>query len=245
MWNTENFNEFVEWVQTNHPDKVDLVNDWMDRAEVVPCDINENTGKDYHLVNSVRNSITNRLIETGTEAGSFTLNFVNDASEIITCEVDEGSYLCAQYRHQDHDNIDGRFIDSKSLLESLELRDDDVFFLDAHGGPDGYDLINDNPLTHELNIIRDAGIKPTIFIHDFGIETDKNPDDGNYWHHPSLPKVYEYRFDFDATVYDGWKLDWDFIRDEIEEIYGDDYVIEYPPFEDDDVVVGWIKISAR
>ena len=41
-------------------------------------------------------------------------------------------------------------------------------------------MFNDNPLTHELHTIRDYGVKPTIFIHDFGIETDKKPEEGNY-----------------------------------------------------------------
>ena len=61
-------------------------------------------------------------------------------------------------------------------------------------------------------------------------------------HHEALDKVYEYRFDFDP-VPNGWKLDWNFIKDDIEEIYGKNYKIEYPPFQNDDVVVGWIKIS--
>ena len=76
-------------------------------------------------------------------------------------------------------------------------------------------MFNDNPLTHELHTIRDVRVKPTIFIHDFGIETDKKPEEGNYWHHESLDKVYEYRFDF-GPVPNGWKLDWDFIKDDIE-----------------------------
>jgi len=240
MWTTNNNNELLEWVKQNHSDKEQVILDWFDGG-VTPCEKNEGTGTDIHLIDSIRESIQDRLIETGTEAGSFIMNFVNDDNEILTCEIDEGSYLCAKYRHQQYNNIQSYCTDSKSFLESLELRDSDVFFLDAHGG--GYDLFNDNPLTHELHIIRDTGIKPTIFIHDFGIETDKNPNDGNYWHHETLDKVYEYRFDF--CTESGWKLDWNFIKNDIESIYGKDYVIEYPPFQNDDVVVGWIKISPK
>ena len=241
MWTQTNNTELHEWVKQNHSDKEEQLLDWF-KGGVTPCEPNEGTGCDSYLINSIKESITDRLIETGTEAGSFTLNFVDTADEILTCEIDVGSYLCAKYRHRDIPNIQGYLQDSKSFLESLTLKDSDVFFLDAHGG--GYDPNTENPLTHELHIIRDAGIKPTIFIHDFGIETDKNPDDGNYWHHEALDKVYEYRFDFDP-VPGGWKLDWDFIKDDIESIYGQDYIIEYPPFQTDGVVVGWIKISPK
>ena len=60
----------------------------------------------------------------------------------------------------------------------------------------------------------------------------------------ALDKVYEYRFDFDP-VPGGWKLDWDFIKDDIESIYGQDYIIEYPPFQTDGVVVGWLKYHQK
>ena len=230
--------KFKEWISQYHPNDLSEIDEWS--KSIQPCEPNEATGKDIHLVQSIKDSITDRFIETGTEAGSFTLNFIDTAKEILTCEIDKYSYLCAKYRHQGIPFIKGYHQDSKSFLESIELKDSDVFFLDAHGG--GYDMFNDNPLTHELHTIRDAGVKPTIFIHDFGIETDKKPEEGNYWHHESLDKVYEYRFDFDP-VPNGWKLDWDFIKDDIEAIYGKNYKIEYPPFQDENVVVGWIKIS--
>ena len=230
--------DFKEWIMKHYPHKKEDVDGWSEHIR--PCEPNEGTGTDIHLIQSIKDSITDRFIETGTEAGSFTLNFVDTAKEIITCELDEINYLCAKYRHEDIPNIQGYKADSRTFLDSFNLRDSDVFFLDAHGG--GYDLFNDNPLTHELQAIKRAGITPTIFIHDFGIETDKTPNDGNYWHHEALDKVYEYRFDFDP-VPNGWKLDWNFIKDDIEEIYGKNYKIEYPPFQNDDVVVGWIKIS--
>lgn len=241
MWTDIENTKLRNWVSLNYPEKESMIDKWIRESNATPCEPNQGTGADLHLVNSIKNSIQNRLIETGTEAGSFIMNFIEDASEILTCEVDEGSYLCAKYRHQNYSNISSKLMDSKSFLESIELRSDDVFFLDAHGG--GYDPFTENPLTHELNIIRDSGIKPTIFIHDFGIETDKNPNEGRYWHHESLEKVYEYRFDFDTE--NGWKLDWDFIKYNIESIYGEEYVLEYPPFQDNQVVVGWIKISPK
>ncbi len=204
----------------------------------------QGTGMDTQLVDSIKESLIDgkRLIETGTEFGSFILNFVDDIDDIQTCEVDRDSYITAKYRLKDT-HIKFHLKKSEDLLRELELKDSDIFFLDAHGG--GYDLFNDNPLTNELKEIENQKIKPTIYIHDFGIESDS--DDENEWcfEHEALDKKYRYRFDFHTIS--GWKLDWDFIKDNIEAIYGKDgYELSYPTFNEPRIhPVGWIKIYKK
>jgi len=238
MYNKE---AFLKWVHETHPTKIDLIKDWFN-LDIVIEDLGGGTAMDSFLVNNIKSELAgvNRFIETGTEAGSFILNFVEDSPELLTCEVNEGSYLCSKYRHQTYPQIKGFLKDSKSFLESIELKDNDVLFLDAHGG--GYDEFNDNPLTHELVEIKKQGVKPIIYIHDFGIEVENPVENGKYWTHPCLDKIYEYRFDF-STTESGWKLDWNFIKNNIYEIYGNNYIIEYPPFQNYGVNVGWIKIK--
>ena len=63
--------------------------------------------------------------------------------------------------------------------------------------------------------------------------------------HEALDKKYRYRFDFHTVT--GWKLDWDFIKDNIEAIYGKDgYEVSYPTFNEPTLhPVGWIKITKK
>ena len=83
--------DFKEWIMKHYPHKKEDVDGWSEH--IGPCEPNEGTGTDIHLIQSIKDSITDRFIETGTEAGSFTLNFVDTAKEIITCELDEINYL--------------------------------------------------------------------------------------------------------------------------------------------------------
>tara|TARA_B100000212_G_C27321189_1_gene510227 strand:- start:132 stop:860 length:729 start_codon:yes stop_codon:yes gene_type:complete len=238
--------EFFKWLDTHYTnaEHIRMVKEKFDNNSERFLDIEQSTAMDTELVNSIKESLVDgkRLIETGTEFGSFILNFINDIDDIETCEVDEEYYTIAKYRLKDT-HINYHLKQSEELLRGLKLKDTDVFFLDAHGG--GYDEFNDNPLTNELKEIKNQNIKPVIYIHDFGIEMETINNNDWYFEHESLDKKYRYRFDF--SVHSGWKLDWDFIKDNIESIYGKDgYLITYPTFNEPTIhPVGWIKITKK
>lgn len=238
--------EFFEWLETHYTDEetIRLTKEKFEQHSERFLDIEQSTAMDTQLVNSIRESLINgeRLIETGTEFGSFILNFVDDIDDIQTCEVDREFYITAKYRLKDT-HIKYHLKKSEDLLKELELKDSDVFFLDAHGG--GYDEFTDNPLTNELKEIERQKIKPTIYIHDFGIEMDSDDETEFSFEHEALDKKYRYRFDFHTVT--GWKLDWDFIKDNIEAIYGKDgYEVSYPTFNEPTLhPVGWIKITKK
>ena len=98
---------------------------------------------------------------------------------------------------------------------------------------------------NELREIANQNAKPIIYIHDFGIELEDGVTDVWYFEHEALDKKYWYRFDFDIN--NGWKLDLDFIKDDIEKIYGEDgYNITYPNINAPTKhPVGWVKISQK
>jgi hypothetical protein len=80
------------------------------------------------------------------------------------------------------------------------LGDNYLFFCDSHWGPN-------NPLLEELKIIKAAGHKPHIIIHDFKVPG-----------HPELG----------YDTYNGQDYEFDWIKAGIEEIYGTDgYGIKY------------------
>jgi hypothetical protein len=87
--------------------------------------------------------------------------------------------------------------------ELLEENDNSIFFfLDAHWEKYW-------PLLDELKIIKKKNIKPVIAIHDFYVP-DEN---GNA------------KFGFDS--YNGQNLNFEYIKSDIEEIYGKNYEIRY------------------
>jgi hypothetical protein len=245
-----NKEHFFKWLDDSYTD-TNLINEvknkYNQNEEYISIPTSS-TGKDTELLNSVRKDLmlghSSRFIETGTEFGGFILQFTDiKGLGLLTCELDEPSFIISKYRFQNFD-IKSYLKMSKPFLEGLQLKDSDVFFLDAHGG--GYDEINDNPLTHELIEIENQKIKPIIYIHDFGIEYKETdpPITSHLWEHENLEKKYWYRFDFTGS---GWKLDWDFIKDNIERIYGKDgYDITYPSFDEPEKhPVGWVKISSK
>jgi len=252
-----NREDFFIWLDTNYTDTdfTDRIKSKFDEHKDRFLNPNSVTAMDTDLLNSIRESLmgdAKRFIETGTEFGSFLLEFSDllgqgHIEDVITCEVDEEYYAIAKYRFSINDDYNGKVKNhlkpSKELLEGLELRDTDVFFLDAHGG--GYDNFTDNPLTHELREIANQKVKPTIYIHDFGIELEDGVTDVWCFEHEALDKKYWYRFDFDINT--GWKLDLDFIINDIEQIYGKgSYEITYPAINEPvKHPVGWVKISQK
>lgn len=86
--------------------------------------------------------------------------------------------------------------DSREQLRYILCNEEDapfLLYLDAHWGADW-------PLLGELSAIADAGIKPVIVIHDFEVPgTDLGFDE-----------------------YGGQRLNWEYVREAVERIYGAD-----------------------
>ena len=56
--------KFKDWISQYHPNDLSEIDEWS--KSIQPCEPNEVTGKDIHLVQSIKDSITDRFIEMGT-----------------------------------------------------------------------------------------------------------------------------------------------------------------------------------
>ena len=85
-----NKEKFFEWLEINYSDRktISIVKNKFEQHSARFLNVLESTAKDTELVNSIKESLidSTRLIETGTEFGSFILNFVNDVDDIQTKE---------------------------------------------------------------------------------------------------------------------------------------------------------------
>lgn len=142
------------------------------------------------------------VIETGTYLGSTTKWLSQWTDTVHTIELNPENYNKAVRNLKENRNVEVWHGNSSELLkEILALHKDEplFIFLDAHW--------NDfNPLLDELKVIADNKLKPIIAIHDFKVPG-----------HPELG--------FDS--YNGQDYDWDWIKDSVKEIYGEDFTVEY------------------
>jgi hypothetical protein len=146
----------------------------------------------------------NTVIETGTYHGTTTKWFSDNFDTVHTVEVKPEHYEIAFEKIGSIPNIKMNLKDSpvflEEVLESIE-EDKTIIFLDAHWYT--------NPVLDELDAIKKSGKKPILAIHDFMV-----PD------HPE--------FGYDVYPDQGITYDWDWIKERIESIYGEDqYTKEY------------------
>lgn len=144
------------------------------------------------------------IIETGTYLGSTTEHFAQWVPEVHTIEIKQHHFDQAAKKLAGVRNVNMHLGNSADclpgIIESLRANAKVFIFLDAHW--EDY-----NPLLDELDIIKDAGIRPIIAIHDFKV--------------PDRPE-----FGFDS--YNGQDYDWDWISEKIEMIYGEQgYTVFY------------------
>ncbi len=147
----------------------------------------------------------NTFIETGTDKGESVRVLSNFFDKIYTCEIEE-----ERWKYYDDilqkENVN---IMKGSSIECLpkffeEIGHGNFFlYLDAHW--------NGNwPILDELRLVADWGYKPVIIIHDFENELGFGFD--------------RYRKDGDSVEY---LLNFDYVKDSIEKIYGkDEYIFE-------------------
>lgn len=210
------------------------------------CIIKENysggTLTDEGLKNVLMNDIivSGHFVETGTNLGYLVKELSRYSKLTQSCEISIWNHCMSLYNTRDIKNLELYHLDSEDFLRKINITNESVLFLDAHGG--NYDDWNDNPLTKELNVIKEKNVHPIIYIHDFAVEANEN--DIDVFTDETLDKSYKYPFDFNPE--NGWKLDWDFISKQIEEIYNGSYTLSYPyDYPSRWKESGWIRIEKK
>lgn len=138
------------------------------------------------------------IIETGTYRGSTTIQLAKMVDRVVSIEVKKENYLIAKSKTKSVPGISLCLGNSAEELPNIlkydEIRNKNLFlFLDAHW--ESY-----NPLIDELKTIAVSGLKPKLIaIHDF--------------------KVPGTDFGFDS--YAGQDYDFDWIKNELNAIYGE------------------------
>lgn len=148
----------------------------------------------------------NWVIETGTYLGGTTKRLASMCEMVSTTEINDGFYLRAKNYLRDIENVTMFYGDSVAVLPQIlkvTLDKNILFFLDDHWE-------KNLPLLAELEIINEFRGKHgniLIAIHDFKV--------------PGRP-------DLGFDTYGNVSLEWEYIKDGIEKIYGKDgYNIEY------------------
>lgn len=143
-----------------------------------------------------------RIIETGTYLGWSTKKLCELDLKVDTIEIDETFHEKAK-SNLISDNLTLHLGDSVEILNKIlsEGEENVLIFIDSHW----YDL----PILKELQVVEEKKIKPTIIIHDFFVP-DEN---GNA------------KFGFD--IYDGIVLNFEYIKEKLNKIYGDNFEYYY------------------
>jgi predicted O-methyltransferase YrrM len=165
-----------------------------------------------------------KIIETGTYYGWSTMKLAEFGIDVTTIEYSEENYNIAinNFSKTNFSNIKGLLGNSPEVLREILTNEDNdvILFLDAHW----YDYW---PIHDELRVCIDKKIKPVIIIHDFFVP-DEN---GN-------PK-----FGFDK--YGEQKLDLEYIKVFLDEIYGENNYDYHYNNESDNVGQGLIYIYRK
>jgi predicted O-methyltransferase YrrM len=146
----------------------------------------------------------NTFFETGTYHGLSARIASVHFKNIVTVENNEEYYRIASVNLNGLNNCTLHLGNSPEIMSKcLKSGDSSIFFfLDAHW----YDYW---PILDELNVIKEKNLKPVIAIHDFFV-----PDSNS-----------NAKFGYDS--YQGIALNFDYIKDSIENIYGNQYEIRY------------------
>jgi hypothetical protein len=150
---------------------------------------------------------TNLFIETGTNDGDSLKILSQHFYALYSCELFENSYNIAKENIKNLNNVKIYNISSsifmENICEELKGRNDIIFFLDAHWGPN-------SPLLTELDIIFKYELTCPIIIHDFFV-----PDENN-----------NAKFGYDEP--NGVKLDINYVKNHMDKIFDNSYDVYYP-----------------
>lgn len=144
-----------------------------------------------------------KFIETGTFEGGSVLRVSSFFEEVISIEANTANYNKSIENTKHLQNVKLYHGNSPEILDKiLKEKDDKIFFfLDAHWH-------HYWPLLDELSIIKNKCIKPVIAIHDFYVPNENGSA----------------KFHYDS--YNGQKLNWEYIKNKIADIYGVDGFIK-------------------
>ncbi len=172
------------------------------------------------------------FIETGTNDGDSVTLLAEFFQKLYSVEIKPEIYEAALLNTWRYTNIklfNGNSVDVlDELCGSIKEKNEIIFFLDAHW----YDYW---PILDELAVIKKHNIIAPVIIHDFFVPNE----DGT-------PK-----FNFDE--YNGIKLDFPYIKQKVDELYGEsNYDIHYPtPFNEKGEIIqksegsGYIIITPK
>ncbi len=138
----------------------------------------------------------NLVIETGTYLGATANKLSEMATKVITIEINPEYYSRAKRLLSSKSNVTLYHEDTLNIFQNIiaeSASPNTLFYLDDHWR-------ERNPLLEELSIIAKSEIKPVLAIHDFKVPN-----------HPELG--------FDS--YGGQDYDWNWIKNSIDAIYGE------------------------
>lgn len=140
------------------------------------------------------------IVETGTYMGWSTGILAQVCQNVISIEINEEWHRKAKELNKQHNNIRFHLGSSQAVLQEVisSNASNFLFFLDAHWGEYW-------PLLDELTVISRKKIKPVIIIHDFFV--------------PRTDDTSKSKFGYDK--YDDRVLDYDYVRQHMDKIYGD------------------------
>lgn len=166
---------------------------------------------DVHLEEEMKKIINafgvELVIETGTYKGASTNWFAKNVDKVCTCELNAKyfnealSYLTAE----GHDNFSifkGNSPEGLEMFLEENIGKNILVFLDAH-------WYNYCPLMDELEVIENSDQKPILVIHDFKVEGEHELPEKHY------------------DSYNDQDYEWSWIKDAVEDIYGEDGYEKY------------------
>jgi len=165
-----------------------------------------------------------KIIETGTYHGWSTMKLSEFNLPVTTIELSNENYQIAKNNIEQKNitNVEVLLGSSPNVLNSILNNNEEglLLFLDAHWH-------NYWPIHDELNVCINKKIKPIIVIHDFYV-----PDDNG-----------QAKFGYDS--YDGQNLDFEYIKNFMIRIYGEDNFDYYYNERIDSVDSGLIYIHKK
>lgn len=157
------------------------------------------------LQNLIEKFNIDTIVETGTYKGWSTNILAQTNKKVITIEINEESYKKAKEFNSKHSNIDFYLGSSQKVIEEVIPNGIShvLFFLDAHWG-EFWPLLDELEMIHRKNLI-----SPIIIIHDFFVPDEKG----------------KAKFGYDK--YKNTILNYEYVKSQIDKIYGKEKYIHY------------------